>query len=286
MTVLTHLVEVGPSIWVAQSRRFHTNSTVLLGDDGTALVVDPSWDADELAAIPADLAAVGARCTAGLATHVHYDHVLWHPDLGTPPRHASRWTAWAVVERRERVLQPLVGDISEELIAIAGLLVAVPGGRAPDEVPDAATPRPVTTLPEPYALPWPGREVLLHEHDAHAPAHVAVEVVDRALMLAGDMLSDVELPMPDDTTPDLVAYLVGLDRLAEVAGRCTMLVPGHGSPTTDPMARVDADRRYLDDLLTRGDSDDPRRGLEGMAELHAENVRRAATQRESPTLSR
>jgi glyoxylase-like metal-dependent hydrolase (beta-lactamase superfamily II) len=278
--VTRRLVEVGPSVWVAQSRRYDTNSSVLVGDDGAALVVDPSWDVDELAAIPADLAELGFRCTAGLATHVHYDHILWHPDLGAPPRLASRWTAWAVVAHRDEVVAPLRGDIPDELIAIAGHLLAVPGGRSPQDVPVAATPRPVTTLPDPYPLPWEGREVLLHEHDAHAPAHVAVEVLDGAVLLSGDMLSDVELPMPEDDTPDLVAYLAGLDRLAAVAARCRLLVPGHGSPTNDPMSRVDADRRYLDDLLRRGDSDDPRRGLPGMAELHEGNMRRAAAHRE------
>jgi glyoxylase-like metal-dependent hydrolase (beta-lactamase superfamily II) len=273
------LVEVAPGVWVATSRRYDTTSTVLVGDDGTALVVDPAWDPDELAGIPADLAALGVTCGAGLATHLHYDHVLWHPGLGAPPRHASRWTVWATTARRDEVLAPLVGDLPPDLIDLAARLVPVDGGRAPHLVPPATTPRPVTVLPEPYPVPWPGREVLLHEHDAHAPAHVAVEVVDRSVVLAGDMLSDVELPMPDDGNPDLVAYLAGLDRLEEVVRRCALLIPGHGTPTDHALARVDADRRYLDDLLRHGDSDDPRRGLPGMAELHESNVRRAAAQR-------
>jgi len=121
----------------------------------------------------------------------------------------------------------------------------------------------------------------LHEHDAHAPAHLAVEIPDRGVLIAGDMLSDVELPMPDDETEDLHAYRQGLDRLAEVAARCDLVVPGHGSPSHAPMARVDADRWYLDDLLRRGDSDDPRRALPGMAALHARNVQRALASRRS-----
>ncbi len=273
------LVEVAPGVWVATSRRFATTSTVIVGADGSALVVDPAWDPDELAGIPADLAALGVTCGAGLATHLHYDHVLWHPDLGAPPRLASRWTVWATTNRREEVLAPLVGDLPHELIDLAGRLVPVDGGRAPHLVPPAGAPRPVTVLPEPYQLPWAGREVLLHEHDAHAPAHLAVEVVDRSALLAGDMLSDVELPMPANDNPDLVAYLVGLDRLTDVARRCALLVPGHGTPTDRPLARVDADRHYLDDLLVRGESDDPRQGLPGMAELHAANVLRAKAQR-------
>ncbi len=268
------LAAVAPSVWVATSRRYATTSTVVVGRDGGALVVDPAWDADELAGIATELRSLGLTCAAGLATHVHYDHVLWHPDLGSPPRYAAPWTAWAAQARRAQVLAPLVGDLPDELLELAGRLVPVPGGREPSAVPGPTRPGP-STLPPAYELPWAGYEVLLHEHDAHAPAHLAVEISDLRVLVAGDMLSDVELPMPDGDNPDLAAYLQGLDRLAEVASHCELLVPGHGTPTRDPLNRVDADRRYLDDLLTRGDSDDPRKWLPDMADLHAANVRRA-----------
>ena len=270
------LVATSSDIWIGTSRRYQSISTVIRGDDGTALVIDPNWDADELAAVPAELLALGIPCGLGLATHQHYDHVLWHPDLGSPPRWSSRWTVWALENRREELLAPLLGDLPADAIALAGRLVAVPGGRAPEAVPDPATPRATGVLPEPYALPWNGREIVLHEHDAHAPGHVAVEVVDRRTVVSGDMGSDIELPMPDDANPDLSAYLQGLDALAVVAARCDVLIPGHGTPSRNPIERIDADRRYLDDLLTRGDSDDPRIGAPEMAELHATNRRRAA----------
>jgi glyoxylase-like metal-dependent hydrolase (beta-lactamase superfamily II) len=273
----SRLTAVVPSVWVATSRRYATTSTVVVGRDGSALVVDPAWDADELAGLASDVATIGASCAVGLATHVHYDHVLWHPGLGRPPRHASRWTAWSAQAHRDQVLAPLVGDLPEELLDLAARLVPVTGGREPSAVPDPAAGR-TGALPLAYELPWGGHEVLLHEHDAHAPAHLAAEVVDLRVLVAGDMLSDSELPMPDDANPDLEAYLQGLDRLAEVAARCDLLVPGHGTPTSDPLSRVDADRRYLDDLLTRGESDDPRRWLPEMPDLHAANVRRATAQ--------
>jgi glyoxylase-like metal-dependent hydrolase (beta-lactamase superfamily II) len=250
------VVEVAPGVLVTTSRRYETTSTIIVGGD-TALVVDPAWDPDELAGIPALLIDRGLRCTAGLATHVHYDHVLWHPELPDVPRWATPWTVTQWSERRDELLAPLRGDLPADLLAYAGNLAPVPD-----------RPR-----PEPYPLPWGGREILLHEHDAHAPCHVAAEVVDAGVLLAGDMLSDVELPMPGDE--DLVAYLAGLDRLAPVAARSRLLVPGHGSPSDDPLARVDADRRYVEDLLAGRGSDDPRRALPGMAELHEANLRLA-----------
>ena len=175
------------------------------------------------------------------------------------PRWATPWTVAQWRERRDELIAPLRGDLPDDLLAYAGYL----------------TPVPTRPRPEAYPLPWAGREVLLHEHDAHAPAHVAAEIVDVGVLLAGDMLSDVELPMPDDDETDLVSYLEGLDRLAPVVRRCRWLVPGHGTPTDSPIGRLDADRRYLDDLLAGRETDDPRRGLPDMAELHEANVRRA-----------
>jgi glyoxylase-like metal-dependent hydrolase (beta-lactamase superfamily II) len=254
------LVQLVDGVHLATSRRYVTNSTVLLDGAGGALVVDPAWDADELSAIPADLALLGVRAVAGLATHVHYDHVLWHPDLGDVPRWTSPWTAEAVVADRDEVLAPLTGDLPPELIELAARLTGLPDRGL---------------LPPTYVVPWSGPELLCHQHDAHAPAHLAVELVAAGVLLAGDMLSDVELPMPDDDNASLEPYLAGLDTLAPVVARVGLLIPGHGTPTREPMQRLDADRRYLDALLAGRPSDDVRIGFADMAELHEANLRRA-----------
>ena len=174
-------------------------------------------------------------------------------------------------------MQPLVGDLSNALIDLAGHLTPLPGESLPGHV--GATPAPGQPKPAPTRLPWSGREIWLHEHDAHAPAHLAAEVADVGVLLAGDMLSDVELPMPADEDTDLTTYATGLDRLAAVVAHVNVVVPGHGTPSTDPMRRLDADRRYLDDLIRHGASDDSRQGLPGMAELHAANIQRAQATR-------
>lgn len=269
------VTEVAPGVLVATSRRYATTTTIVTAPGGDALLVDPAWDADELAGIAPLLRDRGLRCAAGLATHEHYDHVLWHPGLGDVPRWGSPGTAAALASRRAELLAPLTGDLPPDLVDLAGLLTGLPDGpRPPDRVPDPRTPHP-GVLPDPYPLPWPGRDVLLHEHDAHAPAHLAVEIVNAGVLLAGDLLSDVELPMPDDRSTDLSAYLVGLDRLAPVVRRCRVLVPGHGTPTDRPMERLDADRRYLDRLLANRPVEDSRIGLPEMAELHRLNTDRA-----------
>jgi glyoxylase-like metal-dependent hydrolase (beta-lactamase superfamily II) len=216
------IVEVADGVFVATSRRDVTTSTMIVRDAQTVLV-DPAWDPDELAGLADVIEARGWTVTAGLATHAHHDHVLWHPRFGNVPRYASART----VE-----LAALVGSV----LALSGSVPAI----------------------EPIEL---------IEHDGHCPGHCAVWLPDRAVLLAGDMLSDVELPLPLDPD-DLSAYLAGLDVLTPYVRRARVLVPGHGYPTDDPVARLDADRRYLDDLRRTGRSDDPRIANAGMANVH------------------
>ena len=250
-------VEVAPGVHVMTSRRYATTSTVVVAD-GEALVVDPCWDADELAGVAAFLAASQVACAAGLATHLHYDHVLWHPSLGTAPRWSSVWAASQWATDRASLVEPLMGDIPDDLVDLAGLVQAVPE----------------------RGLPWRGRDIVLHEHDAHARGHLAIEIIEGGVLLAGDMLSDIELPYPDADEPDLKSYLEGLDRLADVVRRSQVLVPGHGSPTYMPMERLDADRRYLDAVMAGRAIDDPRLAEPDNQAIHARTLEQARASQE------
>jgi glyoxylase-like metal-dependent hydrolase (beta-lactamase superfamily II) len=247
------LGEAAPGVWVATSRRYATTTTVLLDGAGGAVVVDPAWDPDELAAIPADLAILGVRCVAGIATHEHYDHVMWHPDLGDVPRWSTEGTVQHLSHERDRLLAPLAEYLTPDLISIAGRLDALAGER----------------------LPWAGPDARVIVHDAHAPAHLALLVEAEGVLVAGDMLSDVELPMPADDDETLDTYLEGLERLRDAVSAARLLIPGHGTPTGDPMTRFDADRRYLDDLLSGRPPADPRIDDPENAALHTANVDRA-----------
>ena len=109
----------------------------------------------------------------------------------------------------------------------------------------------VTALPADGG-PVPG-EIL--EHEAHAIGHAAVLLADRGVMLAGDMLSDVLIPLLDDRRRDQVgAYETALDRLGEAARHVDVVVPGHGAVAEGPevAARLGADRAYID-ALRRGE---------------------------------
>ena len=103
----------------------------------------------------------------------------------------------------------------------------------------------VTPLPT-GAGPVPGEII---EHQAHAVGHAAVLLADRRVLLAGDMLCDVLIPLLDARRPDQMgAYDTALDRLGEAGRHVDVVVPGHGAVAEGPdvAARVAADRACLE----------------------------------------
>ncbi|MEL7975156.1 MBL fold metallo-hydrolase [Isoptericola sp. F-RaC21] len=269
-------------VLVRTARRLRTTSTLVLapengsGDGGRpALLVDPAWEPGELVAIAEETRSRGGRLAAGFATHAHHDHLLWHPRLGLDvPRWATARAASVARRRRRRLLEEARldaeryggADHAPEVLDLLGRVAPIPAGER--------------GVPDPGGV-LPPTEVVTH--DGHAPGHGALWLPRSRVLVAGDVLSDVELPLPTDeitdeitdgsTEPDerraargVEAYLAGLDRLAPYAAACAVVVPGHGTPTTRAVTRLDADRRYLDAVLAGRSVDDPRLALPGAAE--------------------
>ena len=98
------------------------------------------------------------------------------------------------------------------------------------------------------------------------------------VLLAGDLLSDEEVPLLDLQAADPVGdHLRTLDMVESlVAGHgIGTLVPGHGTLARGPeiTRRVAADRRYLTALATGDDVHDDRLGSAEVRGLHEEQRR-------------
>ena len=129
----------------------------------------------------------------------------------------------------------------------------------------------VTPLPADGG-PVPG-EIVAHE--AHALGHAAVLLADRGVLIAGDMLSDLLIPMLDPRRPGQVdAYEAALDRLEKAAGHADVLVPGHGAVARGPELadRFAADRAYIDALRRGEEPVDARLDQEWLSGPHRSNV--------------
>ena len=263
------LTQVADGVLVHESEFVQSNAVVVHGRDGV-LVIDPGVHADELDCIANDLSDAGQNVVAGFSTHPHWDHLLWHPRFGTPPRLGTALCAATVRER-------LSGGIDAQR---AGIPEQVPLDLLGD----------ITGLPEGSVLiPWDGPAVRIIEHNAHAPGHAAVVIEERRVLVAGDMLSDVLIPMLDvqGTADPINAYLAALELLDDVAVAVDVVVPGHGSVAgrDQVRARIDQDRAYVNAVRDGHAVDDPRVGAsakpgwEWVSDVHTGQLQRLALRR-------
>ncbi|WP_434317234.1 MBL fold metallo-hydrolase [Leifsonia sp. P73] len=244
------LSPVAEGVRVHQSEFCQTNTVVVDGDAG-ALLVDPGILDAELGGVAAELRASGTPVAAGFATHPHWDHVLWHPAFGTALRFATARAAAAIEAFladeawRERVAPMIPADIAERVpLTLFGELSALPDGAE--------------------WIPWDGPRVRVVEHRAHAAGHAALLIEEAGVLVAGDLLSDVLVPLLDHSADDPIEdYLAALTLVESIAGGVRVVVPGHGSVTgADGLReRIELDRAYLR-ALRAGEhpADDPRLG--------------------------
>jgi glyoxylase-like metal-dependent hydrolase (beta-lactamase superfamily II) len=132
--------------------------------------------------------------------------------------------------------------------------------------------------------------VRIIEHHAHAPGHAALVIEERGVLVAGDMLSDVLVPMLDVSDPadPIDSYLAALGLLEAVADDVDVVVPGHGSVggREQVHARIAQDRAYVRALRGADAVSDPRvggsakPGWEWVSDVHAGQVERLAARAE------
>jgi glyoxylase-like metal-dependent hydrolase (beta-lactamase superfamily II) len=256
--------QVADGVLVHQSELLQNNAVVVHGRTGVMLV-DPGITGDEMLDLANDLRESGQTVVAGFATHPDWDHVLWHTAFGDAPRYGT--------DRCAAVLRDLLSNPDWKARVAEGLPPEIA-----DEIPLDLFGR-ITGLPARAArIPWDGPQVRIIEHPAHAPGHAALFIEERGVLIAGDMLSDVLIPMLDLGAADPIEdYLTALGLFESVARDVEVVVPGHGSVGTGDQlrARIDQDRAYLHAVRDGTDPSDSRLGSsaepgwEWVSDVHA-----------------
>jgi glyoxylase-like metal-dependent hydrolase (beta-lactamase superfamily II) len=229
------LRQVADGVLIHESEFCQSNAIVVHGPAGV-LLIDPGVHDHEMAGLANDLRELGQPVAAGFSTHPHWDHLLWHAGLGSAPRYGTARCAAAVRDElsdagwKARIAEWIPPDIVEQISwDLFGLMTGLPAETA--------------------RIPWDGPQVRIVEHQAHAPGHAALLIEERGVLVAGDMLSDVLIPMLDldDTADPIEDYLAGLRVLEGAADGVDVLVPGHGSVggADQVRARIDQDRAYV-----------------------------------------
>ncbi|MEU4219383.1 MBL fold metallo-hydrolase [Actinoplanes sp. NPDC026623] len=267
------LRQVAEGVLVHQSEFIQSNAVVVHG--AGVLLVDPGVQGHEMACLADDLSSSGQTVAAGFSTHPHWDHVLWHAELGAALRYGTARCAASV---RDQLSEPNAkADIAEHLaeteiagqvpMDLFGLITALPAGTA--------------------RVPWNGPDARIIEHQAHAPGHAALFIKERGILVAGDMLSDVLIPMLDlnGAADPIDDYLTALRLLESVADDTDVVIPGHGSVggPGEVRTRIDRDQAYVLALRAGDVPDDPRvgpsakPGWEWVTDVHNGQLHRLAS---------
>jgi glyoxylase-like metal-dependent hydrolase (beta-lactamase superfamily II) len=223
------VVSLHADVLVATSRVWQTTcSAIRSGDEG--VVVDSPLFPDELEVLPAVLEQAGFPVSGLLATHGDWDHVLG--------RLAFPGAALGVAETTAAYLTGQPGTPQREL-------------REWDEQ-NYVDRRAPLSLGQVQALPVPGHvgvgqhELELHPADGHTADGMALWAPWAGVLVCGDYLSPVEIPMLS-ASGSRDAYLATLERLRPLVEQAEWVVPGHGSPIDGARAAaiLDEDVRYL-----------------------------------------
>ena len=251
------LVVVVSAIWQT------TCTLVRAGDEGFA--IDSPVLPDELDALPSLASEAGFPVSGLLATHADWDHLLGRlafpeAELGLGSASAER------LAREPGAAQRRLREFDEEHYIAGRRALQLRGGQV---------------LPVPGRLSLGSgapveREIELHATGGHTADGVAFWLPWLGVLVCGDYLSPVEIPMISEGG-SLAEYLVTLERLDGLLEGAETVVPGHGEPLAADEARrvLDEDRAYVRALLGGEDPSLPegRRSARQRA-IHADNLAR------------
>lgn len=236
------VVALHEDVLVATSQVWQTTCTAVRAG-GECFVVDSPVLPEELEALPALLAQAGfvgfgttppAPPSGLLVTHADWDHLLGRLAFPGAAVGCAETTAARVTSEPGAAQRELRRFDDEHYVARA---------------------RPLS-LGQVQALPVPGHlgigeahELEMHPADGHTADGMAVWIPWARVLVCGDYLSPVEIPMiSKGGSRD--AYLATLARLRPLVEQADHVVPGHGSVLDRSQARalLEEDVAYLQDL--------------------------------------
>jgi glyoxylase-like metal-dependent hydrolase (beta-lactamase superfamily II) len=254
------VVGLHADVLVLTSRVWQTTCTVVRSGE-EAFVIDSPVYPDELEALPVLLEQAGFPFSGLLATHGDWDHLLGRlafpgASLGVGETTAARLRAEPAAAHRA------LRDFDERHYVERRSPLAL--GH-------------VEPLPVPGYCGLGSGELELRPADGHTVDGMAMWVPWASVLICGDYLSPVEIPIVEGS---IDGYLATLGRLEPLVEAAAWVVPGHGEVLDGQRAAaiLREDRAYVEGL-----GEDPsgvalplvRRGGE-QRRLHAANVARIA----------
>lgn len=234
-------VSLHNDVIVVTSRVWQTNCTLVRGPGGEpgaeAFVVDSPVYPDELEVLPAVMGQAGFAPSGLLCTHADWDHLLGRLAFPQSVLGCAETTSARLAAEPGRAQRALRDFDDGHYVRRA---------------------RPLT-LGSVQALPVPGRcglgdaELELHPAGGHTADGMAVRVPWAGVLIAGDYLSTVEIPLLGQDG-SVAEYRATLERLRGLLTDTEHVVPGHGPVLSGAQALevLEADTDYLARLVAHG----------------------------------
>jgi glyoxylase-like metal-dependent hydrolase (beta-lactamase superfamily II) len=229
-------LSIHPDLIVFISRVWQTTCTAVRAGEECFVIDSPVYP-DELDALGGVLGQARFAVSGLLATHGDWDHLLGRlafpqASLGVGESTAGRLAAEPGEAQRE------LRRFDEDHYVDGRPPLALAG---------------VQSLPVPGHLALEGRELELHRADGHTADGTAFVIPWLDVLVCGDYLSPVEIPVISDGG-SLDAYLETLNRLASVVHRCQTIIPGHGRPLgrEQAMTVLSEDAAYVRAVAAEG----------------------------------
>jgi glyoxylase-like metal-dependent hydrolase (beta-lactamase superfamily II) len=239
---------------IALTSRAYATGCVLVRSGEEAFCIDSPVFPDELEILPAMAAQAQFNVVGLLATHADWDHVLARyafpeASLGMAETSAARLINEPGKAQRE------LREFDDEFYVERGPLSLGHAER----------------LPVPGVVELGSETLELTVADGHTPDGMAIWIPWASVLVSGDYVSPVEIPMVEHSVD---AYLATLARLEPWVEQAAHVVPGHGGPMdgAQALAVLREDRAYLE-----GFPDAPlplARRTGAQRKIHAENVAR------------
>jgi len=224
---------------VATSRVYQTTCT-LVRRGPEAFCVDSPVLPDELELLSTVAAQSDFTVVGLLATHADWDHLLGRLAFPEAPLGVAESTADALAADPGAAQRGLRAFDDEHYVARGAPLALATPQRLP--------------VPGRLGLGTGGDELELHPLAGHTADGMAIAVPWARVVIAGDHLSPVEVPMVGEGAGALDAYLATLERLEPLVEAADAVVPGHGEvlDAERALAILREDRDYLRALASAG----------------------------------
>jgi glyoxylase-like metal-dependent hydrolase (beta-lactamase superfamily II) len=226
--------QLNPTLWVAQSELYHTNSGIFISD-GDACLIDPGIFPREIEAITAFVGEKNAKPRFLVITHNHWDHIFgpeYFPGVSTVAQenYLKEASGKPGANTRKYVRE---WEQSNKIKRERSFVI----------------PHPDITFSERTELQIGSLTLTL----IHSPGHTSDQLVayhpETTTLWAADMLSDLEIPF---VSHRLAAYERTLAMIANLD--IHTLVPGHGHPAVELRtirSIISGDIDYLAELRSR-----------------------------------